>query len=247
MATPVLVPISEYLHTTYRPDCDYVDGELKERNVGEKPHGGLQGLLYGLFMGQRKAWGLTPYLEQRVQTSAAHYRIPDVCVIRPVAGEYIVRTPPVICIEVLSKDDTLAGIRERVDDFLAMGVEHVWVFDPLGHVAWRATSFRVRGGRGRAGDSRDSGADCAGGAVWRAGGFAGGALVGLRLCGVRQQRRKAGSSASLRNDNKGRSEKQILPLCGRMTDRSKGEKQVPPLRFGMTIASLRNDKCCASG
>ncbi len=181
MATPVLVPISEYLHTTYRPDCDYVDGELKERNVGERPHGSLQGLLASLFLVNRRVWGLLPSTEQRVQTSASHYRIPDVCVIRPVAGEYIVRTPPVICIEVLSKDDTLAGIRERVDDFLAMGVEHVWVFDPLGHVAWRATASGYEVAEGELGIPGTAGADCAGGAVWRAGGFAGGAVVGLRL------------------------------------------------------------------
>ena len=140
MATPVLVPISEYLNTTYRPDCDFVDGELKERNVGERPHGSLQLILGSLFWNNRRTWGLVASTEQRVQTSAAHFRIPDVCVIRPVAGEFIVRTAPVVCIEVLSKDDTLAGIRERVDDFLAMGVEHVWVFDPLGHLAWRATA-----------------------------------------------------------------------------------------------------------
>ena len=34
---PVAVPVSlqEYLETSYRPDCDYLDGELLERNVGE--------------------------------------------------------------------------------------------------------------------------------------------------------------------------------------------------------------------
>jgi len=28
MATPVLIPVSEYLNTTYEPDCDYVDDQL---------------------------------------------------------------------------------------------------------------------------------------------------------------------------------------------------------------------------
>ena len=35
MKAPVLVPVEEYLRTTYRPDCDYVDGEVLERNVGD--------------------------------------------------------------------------------------------------------------------------------------------------------------------------------------------------------------------
>lgn len=37
-ATPLLIPVEEYLSTAYRPDCDYVDGEVLERNVGETPH-----------------------------------------------------------------------------------------------------------------------------------------------------------------------------------------------------------------
>jgi hypothetical protein len=30
--------VDEYLSTTYRPDCDYVDGRVVERNVGELDH-----------------------------------------------------------------------------------------------------------------------------------------------------------------------------------------------------------------
>ena len=37
-----LVSVEEYLHTVYRPDCDYVDGELVDRNVGEKSHAKAQ-------------------------------------------------------------------------------------------------------------------------------------------------------------------------------------------------------------
>ena len=33
---PVRVSIEEYLDTSYRPDCDYVNGEVQERNFGEK-------------------------------------------------------------------------------------------------------------------------------------------------------------------------------------------------------------------
>jgi hypothetical protein len=41
------VPLREYLNTSYRPDCDYLEGELLERNVGEWDHARLQGLLSG--------------------------------------------------------------------------------------------------------------------------------------------------------------------------------------------------------
>ncbi len=63
MATPVLIPVSEYLNTTYRPDCDYVDGEVRERNLGEKPHSILQGIFFSIFAANRRSWGLLPFLE----------------------------------------------------------------------------------------------------------------------------------------------------------------------------------------
>jgi hypothetical protein len=34
MASATQIPVSEYLDTIYHPDREYVDGELRERNVG---------------------------------------------------------------------------------------------------------------------------------------------------------------------------------------------------------------------
>ena len=39
---PALVSVEEYLHTSYSPDVDYVDGLLEERNVGEIDHSWVQ-------------------------------------------------------------------------------------------------------------------------------------------------------------------------------------------------------------
>jgi Uma2 family endonuclease len=139
MATPVLIPVHEYLDTTYRPDRDYIDGELKERNVGEKPHATIQGIFYALFYNHRREWGLRAFTEQRVQTGPGHYRIADVCVLR--LGEPddpIVHSAPLICIEILSRGDSLGDMQERVDDYVAMGVENIWLFDPVRRRAWTA-------------------------------------------------------------------------------------------------------------
>jgi len=141
MATPVLIPVSEYLNTTYRPDRDYVDGELKERNVGEMSHALLQGILFTVFQSNQRSWGLLPVLEQRVQTSQTRFRIPDICLVRPAqAADPIVKLPPVLCVEVLSKDDSLNNMQQRVDDYLAMGVQHIWLIDPLLRLAYRASA-----------------------------------------------------------------------------------------------------------
>jgi len=37
-----LVPVDEYLRTSYSPDCEYVDGRIVERNLGEKGRSILQ-------------------------------------------------------------------------------------------------------------------------------------------------------------------------------------------------------------
>jgi hypothetical protein len=42
MKTETFVSVQEYLKTSYEPDCDYVDGEVQERNVGERDHSILQ-------------------------------------------------------------------------------------------------------------------------------------------------------------------------------------------------------------
>jgi Uma2 family endonuclease len=141
MASATLIPVSEYLNTSYRPDCDYIDGEVRERNVGERPHALLQSILVAIFNSNRRVWGIVAATELRVQTSTEHFRIPDVCILRrtdPV--DAIVHTPPLVCVEVLSPRDTMTAMQERVDDYIHMGVEHIWLVDPISRHAYIATS-----------------------------------------------------------------------------------------------------------
>ena len=140
MATGTLISISEYLTTSYSPDRDYVDGVVVERNRGEKDHSRLQTAL-AVFLGARqREWGIHVYVEQRVQVKPVRFRIPDICV---VAGaepeEQIFTTPPLVCIEILSKDDRWSQVQERIDDYLAFCVRHVWVVDPRSRKAYEFT------------------------------------------------------------------------------------------------------------
>lgn len=131
MASATLISASEYLATSYRPDCDLVDGQLIERNMGEFDHGKLQLAMGTWFHIHQREWNIHAITEQRVQVNPDRFRIPDVCVIsrtRPV--EQIITHPPLICIEVLSKDDTLRGMQARVDDYLTFGVPNIWILDP---------------------------------------------------------------------------------------------------------------------
>jgi Uma2 family endonuclease len=136
MATGTLISIAEYLSTSYRPDCDYVDGEVQERNLGEYDHAKIQGFLSAFFLGKRKEWGIRVVPETRVQVKESRFRVPDVCVLAGDAPiEQILRYPPLLCIEVLSPSDTVARMRDRIRDYLEMGVRQVWLFDPASRSA----------------------------------------------------------------------------------------------------------------
>ena len=141
MASSVLVPLSEYLRTTYRPDCDYIDGQVKERNVGEQPHAELQAILTGIFRLHRHDWAVRVLTEQRVQVSETRFRIPDICVLRRHdPKDRIVCWAPLLCIEVLSEEDRLHELQMKVDEFAALGVQHIWVLDPWKRIAYYAST-----------------------------------------------------------------------------------------------------------
>ena len=109
-----------------------LEGELVERNVGEYEHSNLQGALVEWLRRRRRDWNIRVLPEQRIRVSANRFRIPDVCVVsREQELEQVFTRPPLICIEVLSKDDTLRSMQERVDDYRAFGVPNIWVLDPV--------------------------------------------------------------------------------------------------------------------
>jgi Uma2 family endonuclease len=131
MAVATQISVTEYLNTTYRPDCDYVDGEVVERNLGEYEHSRPQMRLIMFFGAREKEWHIRVVPEQRVQVKSDRFRIPDVCVVLEESPiESIFHHPPFLCIEIQSKDDTLAYTVRRLDDYVVMGVENIWVIDP---------------------------------------------------------------------------------------------------------------------
>ena len=141
MASAILIPLSEYLNTTYRPDCDFLEGELLERNMGEQPHARIQGFFNYIFRLNRDRWGVRALPEQRVQVRPERYRIPDVTVIRLTdPADRILLHPPLICIEIFSTADTIKSLQLRVDDYAAMGVEHIWAVDPWKRMAYYASA-----------------------------------------------------------------------------------------------------------
>lgn len=138
MATTA-VTIREYLLSVYESDCDYVDGEVQERNTGTFDHSRLQGAIIAYFYNRRKEWGVTVVPEQSIQVSPTRFRAPDVCVILGKPCGQIFREPPFICIEILSPEDRVSRTNERIADYLRFGVPYVWLIDPQTRKVWRCT------------------------------------------------------------------------------------------------------------
>ena len=140
----------------YRPDREYIDGAVVERIMGEYDHARTQGLLGVSLVAIERTAGIVALISPRVQIHSRRFRVPDVCAIRRDAPvEQIIQTPPALCAEVLSPDDRLSEMQERIDDYLAMGIEHVWMIDPRTRRAWITTadgSREAKDGTLRAGD-----------------------------------------------------------------------------------------------
>ena len=150
MATSTRLSLLEYMKTSYRPDREYIDGELLERNVGKWEHARLQALLAAWFQSQEKNWSVKVATEQRVQVSPSRVRIPDVMLAPRGPQPEVIVEPPVLVVEILSPDDTYTETQSRSADYLRMGVACVWIIDPTSRTgrqcigdAWIATDTLV--------------------------------------------------------------------------------------------------------
>jgi Uma2 family endonuclease len=131
MATAALISASDYLKTAFEHDAEFVDGRIEERRVGERDHGLLQRKLLLLLSTTAAEEFFFCIPELRIQTSPTRYRVPDLSLIRLDApAEQVVTTPPLLCIEILSPEDTMQRALTRVGDLVGMEVPEVWVFDP---------------------------------------------------------------------------------------------------------------------
>jgi Uma2 family endonuclease len=131
MSTAVLISREEYLHTTYEPDADYVDGVIEERCMGEYDHSSWQDALLAWFRDHSREWNVRARPELRVQVSATRFRVPDVTVMsREQPIEQILTVPPLAVFEILSPEDKITRVLTKLADYEKMGVRTILVIDP---------------------------------------------------------------------------------------------------------------------
>jgi len=135
MGATTLISVAEYLNTSYSPDREYIDGQIVERNLGEKTHSRIQRKLIIFIDRMAKDLGIEVFPEQRVQVSPTRFRIPDVTVVKTSqAQDEIFLLPPHLCIEILSKDDTMDYMQEKIDDYHRVTAGRP--FDPAAYIGY---------------------------------------------------------------------------------------------------------------
>jgi Uma2 family endonuclease len=131
MGTKTALSVEQYLHTSF-PDLDkeYRDGEVVERSLPTFLHGKTQIHMGVLFAALRRKPPLHVCAETRMRVRPNVYLIPDVAVFYPHEPGEVPDFPPLIAIEILSPDDRLSAVRDKLEEYRAWGVVHAWLVDP---------------------------------------------------------------------------------------------------------------------
>lgn len=130
-AMGVFSPLEEYLRTTTDPDCEFVDGVMEERAVGEYDHSTWQGMIVAFFTTHQMEWGIKARPELRVRVRENSYRVPDVTILsRSAPIEQIVTVPPLAVFEILSPEDSMARVLKKLAEYENMGIGAIWVIEP---------------------------------------------------------------------------------------------------------------------
>ena len=134
-ADATLISVEEYLHTNYKPACEYIDGVLRQKPMPTRKHGLTQARLCQLLNSSFQDFEAAS--EVTVRLREGKYLIPDVIVQRRDRIQDPCPTDPVhLCVEILSPEDRMSEVLAKCEAYHAWGVETVWVVDPEDRRAW---------------------------------------------------------------------------------------------------------------
>ena len=124
----MLISVDDYLSTSYDPDVEYVDGVLVQRKVGDWLHSLVQSNV--IFHFRRKYPGIYVIPQLRSQTRSTRYRLPDVCVLLEAPNTKFLVDAAFLAIEILSEDDRMSRMMEKLEEYDQKGIRHMWLIDP---------------------------------------------------------------------------------------------------------------------
>jgi len=142
VATKTQIRAEDYLRMTFEHDAEFVHGEIVERSMPDWTHGRIQFLL-GLEFGKATLSQLLfPCVEVRMNLAQGVYRIPDFAVFDSRPDHQVPDKPPLIVVEILSKDDRHSDLMQKLEEYRVWGVRHIWVIDPF---TQRFSTYTERG------------------------------------------------------------------------------------------------------
>jgi len=131
VATKTQITAEQYLRMTFEHDAEFVHGEIVQRSMPDYTHARVQAILAYLFERLRPTYVLFVCAELRLRLAPDIIRIPDITVIadqRP--QQSVPDQPPLITIEILSKDDRHSNLMQKLEEYRVWGVPNIWVIDP---------------------------------------------------------------------------------------------------------------------
>ena len=132
MATKAQITAEEYLHMSFEHEPEYVHGEIVERAMPTNTHSLIQFLILMEIGRLVQSHPLFPRPELRLRLAPDVYRVPDISVFAEHKPEdEAPSTPPLLVIEILSKDDRHHDLMEKLEEYRVWGVANIWVVDPL--------------------------------------------------------------------------------------------------------------------
>jgi len=133
--------LEKYLHTSFTPDAEYVDGQIEERRHGDEPHSAWHMAIMYWFSQNQDAWNIRVRPSLRIQVSPTRIRVPDVSILDAVFdAEQIPTKPPIAAFEIWSPEDSVYRLLRKLDDYEGMLVPHIWFIDPADQV-WMRFEF----------------------------------------------------------------------------------------------------------
>jgi len=145
MSVSAPISLEQYFAIDTKPYFEYVNGELVQKAMPTNLHSELQfwlGYLLLLALGPERNRIKT---EQNCQLSESVIRLPDICILQQNTprGEFAVKLPPLLCVEILSPSDRLSDTVKKCQDYLRWGVPSCWILKPESEEAWNVTLIGI--------------------------------------------------------------------------------------------------------
>jgi Uma2 family endonuclease len=131
-AGKTLISPEEYLSMSFdEREPEYVRGELIYKPMPDAVHGTVQMTFGVLLYLALKRLGFAIMSETRSRLAVDNFRLPDIAVFGPNQPfENVPTVPPLVAIEIISKDQPYSQMMQKLEDYRSWGVQHIWTVDP---------------------------------------------------------------------------------------------------------------------